>query len=62
MSPGASLDAAISGLTTRVESARRTASELAGVSEKDLQKSESTEAASSGAAVEGKGSIIDVTA
>jgi hypothetical protein len=62
MSPGASLDAAISGLTTRVESARRTASELAGVSEKDLQQSESSEAASSGATEEGKGSIIDVTA
>jgi len=62
MSPGASLDAAISGLSTRVESARRTASELAGVSEKDLQKSENMESASSGAAEEGKGSIIDVTA
>ena len=60
MSPGASLDAAISSLTTRVESARRTASELTGVSEK-----EATGAGDSGNKTEagdGKGSIIDVTA
>ena len=61
MSPGASLDAAISGLTTRVESARRTASELAGVGEDQAAKAQSAEA-SKGASEDGKGSIIDVTA
>ena len=60
MSPGASLDAAISGLTTRVESARKTASELSAVSEKSDSASDS--ATSTTSSEDGKGSFIDVTA
>jgi hypothetical protein len=60
MSPGASLDAAISGLTSRVESARRTASELSAVSENGTPAtSDASNKTDSG---DGKGSIIDVTA
>ena len=60
MSPGASLDAAISSLTTRVESARRTASELTGVSENGTPTTADSDSQASSA--DGKGSIIDVTA
>ena len=60
MSPGASLDAAISSLTTRVESARRTASELTGVSENGTPAT--GDSSSSASSADGKGSIIDVTA
>ena len=60
MSPGASLDAAISSLTTRVESARRTASELSGVSENGTPAS--ADSSNQASSADGKGSIIDVTA
>lgn len=61
MSPGANLDAAISGLTTRVESARRTASELTGVTESNSSSSDDS-ASSKGGSEDGKGAFVDVTA
>ena len=60
MSVSASLDSAISGLSSRVESARKAAGELARMSDKVVAENETS--SSKPAAEDGKGSFIDVTA
>ena len=59
MSVGANLDSAISGLSSRLESARRAAGELARMSDKVVAENDS--GSSKPAAEDGKGSFVDVT-
>ena len=58
MSVSASLDSAISGLSSRVESARKAAGELARMSDKVV--AENNNSSSKTAVEEGKGSFVDV--
>lgn len=60
MSVSASLDSAISGLGSRVESARKAAGELARMSDKVV--AENNNSSRNSAAEDGKGSFIDVRA